>query len=256
MRFRKPRIAFSVACAVACVLICGCNSTAQKQSKPLPRNVADNRTNEIVKLSATIQGKSPTEIREIIRTHVGDESRHVGSGVDIEEWDVEGGVLTYHPATGVYYHKDGVRKRLLQTSNRVGECLFGSYEMTTAPPKKGDTRYWIGNLRLESRGAYQFTDSGQFPDQRSGQESNFFLKHPSGMMHIVYSKGITTESVLEQLPNNARLAEIVFTAADGSVSAKYYIKSDGELTCLLFESDSQLPFQMHKSWEYYWNYAK
>ena len=215
-----------------------------------------NRTSEIVELTAAIQGKSPTEIREIIRKHLGDDSRHVGSGFDIEEWDIEGGIHTYHPMSGVYYRKDGVRRRLLQTSNKVGECLFGSYEMTTAPAKNDDSRYWIGNVRLESTGIFHFADSGQFPEQRSGQANNFFLKHPSGKIRVNYSKGITAESVIEQLPHDTQLAEIEFIADDESVSTTFYIKSNDEFMRLEFKSDSRLPFQMDKGWEHYWNDGK
>ena len=214
------------------------------------------RSDAVAELAGEIQRKTPEEIHAIIVNRLGRQSRHVGSGFDIEEWDIAGGTLTYHPAVGVFFRKNGERKRLLQTSNRVGECLFGSYEMATTAIQTDGVRYWLGNLRLESNGAYQFTDSGQFPEQRSGQRGNFFFEHPTGTSRVSYSKGITADSILEQLPHNSRIAEIVFTTADKSASATYSISSSDEDTRLKFESDTPQSFEMDKSWEHYWNYRE
>ena len=49
---------------------------------------------------------------------------------------------------GPTFEKDGVRTRLIRTTNLVAQCLFGSYEMVTLPDKPNGMRSWLGNVSL------------------------------------------------------------------------------------------------------------
>src|SRR5438874_5189760 len=84
-------------------------------------------------LTGEIQGRERDGVRAVILRRFGPANRNVGSGFRIEQWDIDGGVLTFNPATGPFFTKDAVSRQLLRTNNPVASCLFGSYEMTTLP---------------------------------------------------------------------------------------------------------------------------
>ncbi len=71
----------------------------------------------------------------MISKRLGPPQRDNGSGVRIEQWDVSGGVLTFHPYTGPTFFNRKAQKffRLLRTTNPVHANLLQSYEMTTLP---------------------------------------------------------------------------------------------------------------------------
>ncbi len=86
-------------------------------------------------LAASIQGKSPVEVRAAIVKHLGTAKRDVGSGLRIEQWDTSDGVLTFHPLLGATFVDPKAKKffRLIRTTNPLRACLLQSYEMTTLP---------------------------------------------------------------------------------------------------------------------------
>src|SRR3954469_15703137 len=97
-------------------------------------------------LIAEIQGKQPEQVRALIVARFGPPARDLGSGLRIDQWDVDGGVLTFNPVDGVTFEQRGERTRLIRTTNRAASCLFGNYCKATfgrgipsggvAPPSK------------------------------------------------------------------------------------------------------------------------
>ncbi len=79
---------------------------------------------EVLSFGKTLQGKSPDDIHTAIVDRVGPPTRHVGSGLRIDQWEIVGGVLTFHPLQGPSFTKDKVLTRLLTTNNPFADCLF------------------------------------------------------------------------------------------------------------------------------------
>lgn len=151
----------------------------------------------IRELATKIQGKQPAEIRAAIIKALGAAQRDIGSGFIIEQWDTPEGVLTFHPTTGPTFFESKTKKNfhLLWTTNPVRSCLFADYQMTTLPdPANHGTRYWLGTVNISVDRTYQFTDSGQFFNQRSMQIDNFFMLYPNGKFIVRYIAAITSET--------------------------------------------------------------
>jgi len=182
-----------------------------------------------------LQGQSPEEVRALIIRRLGPPTRDVGSGLQIEQWDVDGGVLTFHPLTGPTFEKNREVIHLISTDNPAALCLFGSYEMVTRPEGRYGMKYWLGDVSL-SADRYTYTDSRNFLEHRDKQGNNFFMLHPNGMVQVKYSSGVTPETRLEDL-------------RDGSLVA---IVTNRTSMFLAFEG-KEMQFQMEKDWENYWN---
>jgi len=198
-------------------------------------------------LQKEIQSKSPTEVRNLIIARFGPPTREVGSGLQIEQWDVDGGVLTFHPLTGATFKKAGVVTRLIHTNNPVGLCLFGNYEMTTLPAANG-TRYWLGNVVLSNE-TYAFNDSRDNLDHRQNQAKNFFMLHPKGRVLVRYSESVTATTRLEDLPQGTTVARVTFVA--GQFKQTYRIITNPTEMSLAFEADGA-PFLLGRAWVDYW----
>jgi hypothetical protein len=208
---------------------------------------------DIEVLTEEIQGKNPREVRDLITRRLGPPDRDIGSGFQIEQWDVDGGVLTFHPFAGPTFTREGQVTRLMRTTNPIESCLFGRYEMTTAPdPNNHGTRYWLGNLTLSAKGRYHYEDSGQNLSQRAGQKDNFFLRHSKGSAQIEYAAGLTPRKLLEDVPDGSRVATVTFLAEDGRKSAVFGIITRRGPMDLEFEGPGPLPFRMHTGWKNYW----
>jgi len=109
-------------------------------------------------LAREVQGKKPDEVRALIVGRLGQPTRDIGSGISIDQWDVAGGQLTFHPGTGPTFKKDGKIRWLIRTTNPAATCLFGSYQMTTIPdPANHGNCFWTGDLSLRADGKYQYT---------------------------------------------------------------------------------------------------
>jgi hypothetical protein len=209
------------------------------------------QTGEIDALTSEIQGLEPAEVRAAIVRRFGSPARDIGSGLSIEQWDVAGGVLTFHPLTGPTFAKDEVSTRLIRTTNPAGDCLVGSYEMTTLPdPANHGNCFWLGNVALNSEGRYRFT-GGPNGSPRPGQEDNYFMRHPEGTARVEYAAGVTPRTRLEDLADSTRVATVTF-ACDGGGSMSYMIVAHGSSMRLAFEGSEPLSFRMNKGWVSYW----
>ena len=105
----------------------------------------------IQELSSKIQGRPADKVRAAMIEKFGPVQRDVGSGLQIEQWDVAGGVLTFHPLTGPVFSDSKTKQtfRLLRTTNPAGEVLLKGYEMTSLPdPANYGMRSWLGNLKF------------------------------------------------------------------------------------------------------------
>lgn len=233
------RYAIAVSCAgVIVVLVAAC-----AKNEP--------QAGEIDALTREIQGQEPDEVRAAVVRRFGQPARDIGSGLSIEQWDVAGGVLTFHPGTGPTFAKGGQTTRLMRTTNPAGDCLVGSYEMTTLPdPANHGNCFWLGNVALTPKGRYRYT-GGVSTSTRPGQEDNFFMHHPEGMARVEYAAGVTSQTRLEDLPDGTRVATVTFVG-DGEASKSYAIVASRSSMRLAFESPEPLVFRMDKGWVNYW----
>jgi hypothetical protein len=205
---------------------------------------------DIDTLIPQVQGKDASQVRALIVRQFGPPARDVGSGLQIEQWDVDGGVLTFHPLQGPTFQKQGVRTRLIRTHNPASLCLFGSYEMVTAPQGEHGMKYWLGDVSLSGDG-YNYTDSDANLDHRERQRNNFFLLHPKGLVQVKYASGVTPETLLENLPDDSVVATVTLATPDRQVSKTYRIRTNRTSMSLAFEGD-EMQFQMAKGWVHYW----
>ena len=209
----------------------------------------------IQELASAIQGNSPEHIRAAMIEKFGPVQRDVGSGLQIEQWDVADGVLTFHPLTGPVFSDSKTKNavRLLRTHNTAGDVLLQSYEMTTLPDAANHgTRFWLGNIQFGPGKTYKFTDSTAFPDQRDAQKGNFFLQHPTGTVEVRYSAPVTSHTLLESLPDGSTIAHLVFTSNDHQQRATFSVTSSERERRLSFGGETPLSFRMEASWKNFW----
>jgi hypothetical protein len=215
-----------------------------------PVYVAAQGVPDIEALIPQVQGKDASQVRALLIRQFGPPSRDIGSGLQIEQWDVDGGVLTFHPLQGPTFQKQGVRTRLIRTHNPASLCLLGSYEMVTASQSQHGMKYWLGDVVL-SGDSYNYTDSHDNLDHREKQRDNFFMLHPKGLVQVKYASGITPETLLEDLPDDSLVATVTFAAPDRRVSKTYRILSNRTSMYLAFEGD-EMQFRMTRGWANYW----
>ena len=211
---------------------------------------APHKTPNIDSLTQEVQGKGPEDVRALIVRRFGPPAREVGSGVQIEQWDVDGGVLTFHPGTGPTFQKSGVLVRLMRTTNPAALCLFGGYEMDTGPEGRLAMFYYLGDLSL-SADHYRFTDSGNNLDHRNKQKNNFFMLHPEGLVEVEYASGVSAETRLEDLPDGGPVAAVTFSTPDRRFSTTYRIVANRPSMSLAFQGKG-MTFQLRKGWVNYW----
>jgi hypothetical protein len=207
------------------------------------------KTPNIKSLTQEVQGKGAEEVRALIVRRFGPPAREVGSGLQIEQWDVDGGILTFHPLQGPTFNQGGVLTRLIRTTNPAALCLFGSYEMDTEPEGHPAMLYYIGDVSL-SADHYKFKDSGSNLDHRNKQKNNFFTLHPDGLVEVKFASGVSAESRLEALPDDSPVATVTFSAPDRRFSATYRIVANRSSMSLAFQGKG--PFQLKKGWVNYW----
>lgn len=197
-----------------------------------------------------LQGKSREEVRIAIIHRVGWPAREVGSGLQIEQWDVDGGVLTFHPVEGPNFQRYGQRTWLIHTNNPVALNLFGKYEMYTTPEGGYRMRYWLGNLSL-SGDAYTYTDNRQNLEHPEQQKTNFFMHHTSGSVEVRYPQGVTPKTRLEDMPDDSTVAILTFISPDRQFRKTYRIVTNRTSMSLAF-GGKDMSFEMTKSWENFW----
>ena len=208
------------------------------------------KTPNIKRLTQEVQGKGPAEVRALIVRRFGPPARDVGSGFQIEEWDVDGGILTFHSLEGPTFKKGGVLTRLIRTTNPAALCLFGSYEMDTEPEGYPPMLYYVGDVSL-SADHYRFRDSGSNLDHRDKQKNNFFMLYPDGLVEVKYASGVSAETRLEDLPDGGPVATVTFFAPNRRFSATYRIVANHSAMSLAFQGKG-MPFQLTKGWVNYW----
>jgi len=173
-------------------------------------------------LAKEIQGKKEDEVSAAIVKRFGPAARNVGSGIISPQWDVESGVLDYRLGLVSFRAKGGKVVWLTATINKALPALTAdTFEMTTMPEPQ--MKYWLGNLRLKPDSKYEFVDSGQSLDHRTGQKQNFFMTHPYGRFEIHFAPGCTGDTVLEDLTDGTFLCSLTFLSTSGGPQVIYDI---------------------------------
>jgi len=202
-------------------------------------------------LEAEIQGKQPDEVRDLIIRRLGPPPRILGSGFRIEAWDVDGGVLIFHPASGPSFEKDGKLAWLMHTVNPAGLCLYGHYEMRAKPEPPDGLEYYLGDLYVAWDSSYVFAFNPARIEGRKSQADNFFVLHPRGRIEMKYASGVTAESRLEDVPDRTLVATLTFVAEHFRSAKVYQILADHTGRMLRFAGEP-MPFEMDKGWVNYW----
>jgi len=247
------RIGTLISFAAAAILMSGCVGES-------PRSAANRRAAssqlppQIEELKSLFPGRSPDEIRRVIVGRFGPAPRDVGSGYQIEEWDVGDGVLTFHPAVGPSFTPKGQSSiHLLATHNPAKKNLIGTYEMySLAADDPNSVKCWLGNLHIQPDLSYSYKDSRAFPAKSALQTNNFFYLNPAGTVEIQYAAGVSDEALLEALPSGGVVAWLHFQARDGYARQTFSIAMWEPGRRLVFGASTPLSFEMDKSWESFW----
>lgn len=199
---------------------------------------------KVAAIKAEIQRKKPEEIRAIIVKYLGEHTRNMGSGINYEVWDTQGGrlVLAEGGDFPTFDNEQGVRIYLIDTTNLVGENLFGRYEMLSKPLPSGYND-WLGELWLYKNLKYKFVDSKRYHVPRAKKYDIFFLEYPEGKIEVHYAPGISAKTRLEEVKKGT-VAKITFISGDDKHAASFDITTDPQQRDLNFTGDN-LPFQLH-----------
>ncbi len=210
-------------------------------------------------LITEIQGKSPDEVTSIIHKRFGP-GHDIGSGFRIELWDIDGGVLCYSPPNSPTYKKAGKAIWLLKTTNYLGANLNSSFEMTSLPTKQNHNEYWMGDLKLRPNKTYQFkfpdddkepSHTGN-PDVDKSWRVNFLRLYTKGKVSVRYADQMTSKTLLENVPDRAKVAEITLTSMDGRQKESFDVVN-WTTARMLFLINVRIPgFQIWKAWDNNW----
>jgi hypothetical protein len=197
-------------------------------------------------LAKEIQGKPGDDIERTITNRFGS-GRDVGSGVRIELWQIDPGVLTYSMGL-VSFRVRGETVWLTRTINKaMPTFMSGIFEMYTPPEPQ--MKYWLGNLSLTPESGFKFVDSGQNLDHRARQTGNFFMKHPTGRFKVQFAPNCSSDTVLERLSDRTILCTVTFLAEDGSAHTIYDVVAYPSERRLAFSLKNRPPnFSMEKGW--------
>jgi hypothetical protein len=204
------------------VAIPSCFANCGKATDTSPSLALGRFPKPIQRLAKELQGKKGDEVVTAIVNQFGPAARDLGSGLSIQQWDVESGVLTYSQGLASFRAGSGKVVWLTSTVNKAMPALTAdTFEMTTMPEPQ--VKYWLGNLRLKPDSTYEFVDSGQSLDHRIGQTQNFFIKHPNGRFETHFESGCTGDTILEGLTDGALLCSLTFLSANGGPQTTYEI---------------------------------
>lgn len=214
------RCAILAMCSGVAVPLCvaDCGKTSERAT-----NLAlAHSPTSIQMLAKEIRGKKENEVSAAIVKRFGPAARNIGSGIISPEWDVESGVLDYRLGLVSFQVKGGKLVWLTATINKALLALTtDTFEMTTMPEPQ--MKYWLGNLRLKPDSTYEFVDSGQSLDHRTGQKQNFFMKHPYGRFETHFAPGCTGDTLLEDLADGTFLCSLTFLSTNGGPQVTYDI---------------------------------
>jgi hypothetical protein len=228
---------YVVRCAILAmclaVLIPLCFANCDKTGEQAANLALEHSPTSIQRLAKELQGKKGDEVATAIIKQFGPAARDVGSGVSIQQWDVESGVLTYSLGLASFRANRGKVVWLTATVNTALLSLTAdTFEMYTLPEPQ--MKYWLGNLRLKPNSTYEFADSGQSRDHRTRQLKNFFINHPDGRFEIHFAPGCTGDTVLERLTDGTFLCSLTFLPANGGPQVNYDI--------IVYSSERRLAF--------------
>lgn len=232
--------------AIAASAIVGADSAPATRPAPLPPPVAAVREK--------IQGKKPQEVLAIMSADFGKPSRDVGSGLSIPQWDVAGGVLTYHEWVGPTFRAGGRTVWLIRTHNSVGDTLTGSFEMTTPPdPANHGNRFWLGNLDLHPDGTYSMKTGGS-GERQDVANASFFGKHPRGTYAVTYAEKVDKASLLEDVADGTDVVTLKFTPDQAAgAEAVYKVRAAvDERQMEIVPAEGKATFQLEKGWKNHW----
>lgn len=238
---------FATLIVSTCISIPLCFADCEQTSKAAESLSFRNLPASVQKLGEEIRDKKGDEVSTAIAKRFGPPARDVGSGVSIQQWDVESGVLTYSLGLVSFLAK-GRKVWLTQTVNKALPTITAdTFEKYTLPEPQ--IRYWIGNLSLRPDSGFKFVDSGESLDHRANQSQNFFMEHPAGRFAVRYAAGCSADTVLERLPEATLVCSLTFFPADGSPEASYDIIAYPSERRLAFSAKKrQLMFLMEKGW--------
>ncbi len=188
-------------------------------------------------LSSAIQGKTNRMIRWAILWRYGRADRDIGSGVPIEQWDLPEGILTMQ-GRGPSFTENSTQRiwHLLKSENPLGRCLLQSYEMRAAP----NGGAWLRQMDLRQDMTYHF--KRQEVLVAGSVLPRFLMDHPKGRIEIIYEPGITAETLLETLPEDAPVARVTFMSSEGAESVSFPLVFSSKHRVLVFDSEKPFPF--------------
>lgn len=207
---------------------------------------------EIDAIAREIQHQSPAKIRELIVKRLGPPARDIGSGFQIEQWDVDGGVLTFHQAMGPNFTKDNKTTRLLITNNLAGIYVKGSYQMTSLGHAPIGVHYYLGDLKI-SANEYRFVDENkEFLKEHQAQRNTFFFQHPHGKAMVKWKTGFSAVTRLEDVPDGTTIAIVTLSTFDSNAKKEFRIVSNQSTMSLSIVAPG-MGCSLSQGWLNYWN---
>ncbi len=256
---------FGVAMAINLVVLARTRYDKADAPPPVPQTQPSDLPAPIAQLKSKIQGKKSDEVLAIIRAQFGMETRSTGSGIYMPQWDIGGGVLTFHPYRGPnfsrgtpnypwVYPSSGVM--LIDTHNSVSDNLPGTYTMSTLL-NDYRTRFVVGQVALFG-GKYRFEPITETLAYSVKDVSNFFTAYPSGTCRTVYPKNVKQSSMMENLADQSVIVRLEFVAEPANKPAgatlSLDLRIDVRQRTLYFAPriESPLTYQLEKSWKEFW----
>jgi len=208
---------------------------------------------QIIELSKQLEGKKPQDCFKIIQNKFGAPGKFFdtfsGRTGGIGTWFIEGGVLTCdNTFASVLFESKTLTIDLIRPPITVSAGIIGDFSMDSAPTPPYGNCDWMGQLRIDSEHNYIFRDVANHTPAPGEQRDNFLTVHPRGSVTISYAKGITSDTILQDLPDNTTLAELVFTAADGSKKETQSYSVVSTKRVLHFQGGDSAKFQLSMSW--------
>lgn len=209
--------------------------------------------NKVTDLQRLLTHKNREEAYKLTIDFLGKPVQKVGSGFRIEQWDLDGGILTFHQTLGpTFRDTSGSITWLVTTRNELKANLhnrFEIYSLHEQDPHKNGNIYWLGNIELFPDGKFAYRDSGRLREYKNTFPKHFFEDHLTENFNIDYSEGISSTDVLEEIPDDKEVCKITFRSGEGSKT--FNIVTSRSARMLRFDSKNQV-FRMQRGWNTYW----